>query len=71
MPLDQRRQNEIQLQYQPIRHQRAIVCGAVEIGRSFRYRFRQQYPTFWLVGIATETSSNNGLPPIADDKCEF
>ena len=46
MPLDRRLQDEIQPQRQSIRHQRAIVCGAVEIGRSFRYRFHQQYPPF-------------------------
>ena len=31
MPLDRRRQDEIQLQRQSIHHQRAIVCRAVEI----------------------------------------
>ena len=46
MPLDRRRQDQIQPQRQSIRHQRAIVCEAVEIGNSFRYRFRQQYPPF-------------------------
>ena len=35
MPLDRRRQDKIQLQRQSIRHQRAIVCAAVELGRSF------------------------------------
>jgi hypothetical protein len=46
MPLDRRRQDEIQSQRQSIRHQRAIVCLAVEIERSFHYRFRQKSPPF-------------------------
>ena len=70
IPLDRRRQDEIQLQRQSIRHQSAIVCGAVEIG-GFPVPFSPTIPTFWLVGVTTETSSNKSLPPIADGKCEF